>query len=215
MGGNDSNHNISSPLPSSNNNFNANNRLKNKPSTPPPINRPDSIINVLNNVSSDKPLSSNNHNQKIKDSVNHNNKQNAMDIDKDYKSQTIKQLKELCKQNGLKVGGNKTALIQRLKDPTNETHKKQKSPKKKRKKRKNKNNLMIDTDEDEWSDNSDGTEGSLKDFVIKDNTITYKIKIGDVDAQIIDSDEDYEVGDDINMIRRMMTEDASDIDDDV
>eukprot|EP01084_Bolivina_argentea_P181024 312694_1 len=42
---------------------------------------------------------------------------------KDPKSYTVKQLKELCRKNNLKVGGNKTKLIERLSNPTNITSK--------------------------------------------------------------------------------------------
>ena len=161
---------------------------RNKPSTPPPSSRPNSIINALDDLSSDDASPSNNSNQNFKISPKLKPKTNpdAMDIDNDYKSMTLKQLKALCREKGLKVGGNKTVLIQRLKDPTNATHKKQK-----KKKRKNKNCLMIDTDEDEWSNDSEGTVGSLKDFVI---------------TQSIESDEDYDVEEDVNMSNGNMSD---------
>lgn len=41
-------------------------------------------------------------------------------IDYDYKSMSVKALQELCKKRGLKVGGRKNEILQRLKNHKNE-----------------------------------------------------------------------------------------------
>eukprot|EP01083_Nonionella_stella_P240274 840113_1 len=49
-------------------------------------------------------------------------------VDIDWNKKTQKVLKKLCRDKGLKVSGNKSKLIERLKDPTNDKHKSNRKP---------------------------------------------------------------------------------------
>eukprot|EP01083_Nonionella_stella_P056204 148144_1 len=130
-------------LEQSPNNTNTNNRpphKRHKPSTPPPVDRPDATIPDVPSEPAPKPKP--------------------------------------------KPKPKTTPTKKKKKTPTK---KKKKSPTKKRKKkRKNRNNLMLDTDEDEWSDASGGSLGSLVDFVIQD----------------VGSDEEYDPAADLSIHKR-------------
>ena len=134
---------------------NSNNNNSFKPSTPPPQNRPDSIIDDgMGILSSPEPSQGNNDKPIV--IQNTNNRQN-----------------------------NNTDNKKKAKTKTKAKAKNKKAPTKKRKKKKKYGANL--GDEDEWSDSSGGSIGSLKDFVMDD---------------IADSDEEYDVMQDINAIKR-------------